>query len=265
MSTDNALFEADVAARADALTVDRSFIVQAPAGSGKTELLIQRYLALLATVDRPEEVLAITFTRKAALEMKQRVIDALRHARDGHTPESAHEKLTLSLAEAVLKRGNDESWQLIESPARMRIETVDAFSAGIARSIPLSSGLGGIQRTIADVEVTRVYRAAATATLDHLASGEHTGAAVGRVLRHLDNNSGLYIAYLSRMLASREQWLGITGSGGLQGLEADKARAKLERKHCRRSFLVNSFCWTSCCHPSAVTSCRHCSVLQPRT
>lgn len=70
----------DQVERSRALDPSRSFLVQAPAGSGKTELLIRRYLRLLAQVESPDEIVAITFTNAAAAEMRQRILDALEEA-----------------------------------------------------------------------------------------------------------------------------------------------------------------------------------------
>lgn len=115
MTIDAELLRDDERARKDALDVSRSFIVQAPAGSGKTELLIQRYLTLLATVDDPEEILAITFTRKAAAEMQLRVLDALRKSTCGKQPDEAHEVVTADAARDVLRTDQKLGWQLIKT------------------------------------------------------------------------------------------------------------------------------------------------------
>ena len=98
----------DAHERATAIDPTGSFCVSAPAGSGKTELLIQRYLALLARVARPEQVLAITFTRKAAAEMRERVVEALQAARRGDPCPSLHQRTTRELAARALAA--DAEW-----------------------------------------------------------------------------------------------------------------------------------------------------------
>ncbi len=230
MVDDDKLIVADRTAREDALDVARSFIVQAPAGSGKTELLIQRYLKLLAIVNNPEEVVAITFTRKAAGEMRIRVIEALAIAKEAPPPGKAHERRTFDAASAVLERDAALEWKLTEFPRRMRIQTLDALSSGIARALPLSSTLGGAPLTLADSEMQAIYRAAAAATLDWLPSSDRMGHAVERVLVHLDNNSGVYIDYVARMLETRDQWLRFVGSGASGDGNIESVRSKLEER-----------------------------------
>jgi ATP-dependent exoDNAse (exonuclease V) beta subunit len=228
------LLQDDQAARLRALDITRSFVVQAPAGSGKTELLIQRYLALLATVDAPEEILAITFTVKAANEMQQRVTAALHQAARNEAPPAGHHRITFDAASKVLERDRQLGWQLTESPRRMRIQTLDAFNASIARSLPFSSGLGGAVHVASDEDMQAIYRAAAAATLDWLLSDDAVNAAIEQLLVHLDNNTAAYIEHVARMLATRDQWLPIIGTGrDLEGHDG-RVRATLERNIGRR-------------------------------
>src|ERR1700744_4996562 len=93
----------DAAQRERALDAQESFLVQAPAGSGKTELLVLRYLELLPTVEEPEQVLAITFTRKATAEMRVRVLHALEKVSSNEDPPAnEHEQEVRRLAKAAL-------------------------------------------------------------------------------------------------------------------------------------------------------------------
>ena len=130
----------DEPSRRRALDAHQSFIVQAPAGSGKTELLIQRYLSLLATVEQPEQVVAITFTRKAAAEMRARIVEALREASAEEAPTEPHRALTHELASTALERDRARGWSLLATPRRMRIDTLDALNAWLAQQLPILSG-----------------------------------------------------------------------------------------------------------------------------
>ena len=191
--------------REQALNVDESFIVQAPAGSGKTELLIQRFLRLLTLVDEPEEIVAMTFTRKAAAEMQQRIINVLENVDLSRTPESEHAKQTHALAKAALQRANDNNWQLLEHMGRLRIQTIDAFSSSLTAQMPVVSGLGAAAETIEDA--SHLYDQAAINTLMEIEAGNEWSNHISALLRHLDNDMALAKRLIVNMLRKREQWL----------------------------------------------------------
>ena len=128
---------ADQDARLRALDANTSFIVQAPAGSGKTGLLTQRFIVLLAGVEAPEEITAITFTIKAAAEMRNRILQALERAGDDQAPDAAYEKQTWQLARKALARDKENGWHLLENPSRLRIQTIDSLCTSLARQMPV--------------------------------------------------------------------------------------------------------------------------------
>ncbi|MDG2288753.1 MAG: UvrD-helicase domain-containing protein, partial [Woeseiaceae bacterium] len=217
----------DRQARIDALNVSRSFIIQAPAGSGKTELLIQRYLALLSIVEHPEEIIAITFTRKAAAEMQLRVLQALRRCRAKDKPTEPHELKTYELAGLALDKSAVLQWNLIGNPRRMRIQTLDALNASIARAQPLSSPNSG-SRIVVGAELKAIHKSAALATLDWLAEKGDFQAATVNVLNHVDNNTWLYASYMAQMLGTRDQWLPFVGTGLLSDQDSACIREQFE-------------------------------------
>lgn len=193
----------DAAARARALDPGTSFIVRAPAGSGKTELLIQRYLRLLPTVDAVESILAITFTRKAAAEMRGRVLEALRSAL-GPRPEAEHKALTWELARAA-------DPDLLRNPARIRIQTIDSLCVAITRQMPWLARFGAIPEITE--KAAPLYREAARLTL----LGTESTDAIASLLLHLDNNFSRAESLIALMLEKRDQWLRHGGAAKMRG------------------------------------------------
>lgn len=189
--------------RQQALDITQSFIVQAPAGSGKTALLIQRYLALLATVGEPEEVMAITFTRKAAAEMRYRVLQALQQS-GADQPQDAHAAQTWSLARAVMQHSEQSGWNLQMQPARLRILTIDALNAMLVKRMP---GLSGIGMDAALETGSDLYEEAAWNTLNRRDASAEVAQHIETLLLHLDNKDRQVVDMLSRLLARRDQWL----------------------------------------------------------
>lgn len=208
----------------------RSWCVTAPAGAGKTELLTQRMLALLAGVQEPEEVLAITFTRKAAAEMQARILQALELAA-GEEPTSEHLGTTWQLARRVLARDEQQGWALHHNPTRLRILTIDGLCAALARQMPVVTALGGAPEPVEDAEP--LYREAVAGLMTVLESPGRVSQALARLLGHLDNHWPQAEELLVALLGQRDQWLAHLGTG-LVASEDDQAglarvRAGLDR------------------------------------
>ncbi len=192
--------------RQRALNPHQSFIVQAPAGSGKTELLTQRYLILLSHAKKaPEEIIAITFTRKAAAEMRARILQALQFAQTPEPNQTDYRHTTWSLAQAVLKRDHELNWHIIRNPNRLRILTIDALSAFLCRQTPLLTQFGATPDVCE--QAAPLYQLAAQRLLKDAFANPEWKKHIEHLLLHIDNDAEKCEALFSSLLMSRDQWL----------------------------------------------------------
>lgn len=181
----------DAEARAIAVDPERSVVVQAPAGAGKTTLLVERFLRLLARVERPEEILAITFTTKAATEMRERVIKRLAKSDD-------------ELGAAIRTRSEQLGWGLLENPSRLHIQTIDSFARTLTTHLPLateSTATAGIAENPA-----QLHRRAAERALHRIHQNDNQSALLLRFIGLYDNQVNTATEALAAMLGKREQW-----------------------------------------------------------
>ena len=113
----------DGAARARAVDPRFNVALEASAGTGKTRVLVDRYINLLRAGVDPSNILAITFTRKAAAEMRDRIMATLRAA----------------AARGEIPPGR---WrELRDRTADIAISTIDAFCLSLLREFPLEADL----------------------------------------------------------------------------------------------------------------------------
>ena len=199
---DPASAAADERAREQATDPRLSVLLQAPAGSGKTTVLTQRLLRLLAEVDEPEEILAITFTRKAAAEMRARVVRALRGDIDSGGAQGARLR---ELAERALRHSAVRNWNLADDPGRLRIQTIDSFNFRLASQLPVAAGAGG-SLVVADAP-RDLYGRAARRTLIDAEAETVLAADADLMFDRLDNNWTKVEQLLEDMLQLRGHWL----------------------------------------------------------
>ena len=195
--------------RERALDPANSILVQAPAGSGKTDLLTRRFLRLLTQVEDPGHVVAITFTKAAAAEMRHRILSKLEAA--ATQPDSTRRLPTIyfsmeSLARRALHHSQALGWNLLDQPAQLRISTIDSFCRDLALQQPLLTGLGdglGIYE-----QPDELYRRAARQTLEQIDCADPTlRSAIESLLLWRDNNWQEMETQLVEMLKNRDRWM----------------------------------------------------------
>lgn len=138
----------DADARLRAVDPGHNVVLEASAGTGKTHVLVDRYLNLLRHGVDPANILAITFTRKAAAEMRERILSELRKRADASTADR-------NVWREVRERAGD-----------IAISTIDAFCLSLLHEFPLEANLDPGFEMADETQVPRLMEEALDRTLD---------------------------------------------------------------------------------------------------
>src|SRR5438034_8554622 len=177
----------DWTARAHAVNPAENVVLEASAGTGKTQVLVERYVNLLLAGVDPENILAITFTRKAAAEMRQRILERLR--------EASHSQIDAGRWRDLRERLGD-----------IAISTIDAFCLSLIREFPLEADVDPGFDLADETEIPRLVDEALDAALRigrHLAQHDDEVAMVFVQLGERRLRAGL-AALVGRRLVARD-------------------------------------------------------------
>lgn len=198
---------ADQNARDRALSPRESFHLEAPAGSGKTSVLLARFLTLLGRVEAPEELLALTFTRKAAGELRARVVELL-SARQDLPREHPWEQRLADLADRVFQHYSRQgALQELLAAERLPVVTFHSFCAQLLRLAPQEAGVPLDFRLLEEDESRRLKEEALEELRRNLAArplSDPTRRALVRRLVRLNNDWRRLAGELDSLLARRD-------------------------------------------------------------
>src|ERR1039458_6972758 len=162
--------------------------------------------------------------------MRERVLEAFAQVIAGTASASGHERRTHELARAAIARDGARGWRIADSPARLRIQTIDSLCAALTRQMPMLSKFGSQPESIEDAGA--LYAEAARATVELIESKDAATGYVERLLVHLDNNVARVEELLVEMLRRRDHWLRqvmVNERAQLEGALAAERRALLAR------------------------------------
>ena len=209
-----------------------SFVLEAPAGSGKTDLLTARFLALLGTVASPGQIVALTFTRKAADQMQQRILGVLDRARRGAEPEHEWDAHLLGLARRALDNpGFAEG--VLRNPQSYRVGTFHSFCTWVAGGWPLEAGIPPGAVLLDELDQGRALEAAVESCFGAVLSGgapelrdafERRLAAADNGYERLKEQVTSLMAHRDRLLAFEEV---LRSGGGDLGVTAGRVLSEL--------------------------------------
>ncbi len=198
----------DIQERKRALDITTHVHVESPAGAGKTGLIIERILALLAVVDHPSEILAVTFTRKAAAEMKGRVLEILKAADEGRKSGDAYVDSLIEEAKKVLEKYRGLRREMLLAGSDLRMTTIHSFCLQICRRAPLESGLEPWLQLADEGQQERLRELAAreviTELLERPENDPFRNAIESRLLLHNLDVMAL-VSEMASLLARRDQ------------------------------------------------------------